>query len=182
MPESNDGFTVGPTGMMEQVVDTGMTPEQQAEQDILAARVREAELAAAEVEKNIEQEHAQHMKRIQKEQKRLEDGTKGLAIGRIVEYRSRTGNYSVAAIVNCTVDSIYQPGVESGNVPALTSPDRIHITVFTPGKPGMRGDADNFVVASEEEVSENVAGCYQEWNIPYDPDGGPGTWRWPARV
>jgi hypothetical protein len=116
------------------------------------------------------------------EQERMAKATEGLAIGRIVHYRSRTGNYSVPAVINATIDTIYQPGVEEGHVPAITSKDRVHLTVFTPGRPGLRVEADNFVVAPEEEVSENVAGTYQEWNIPFDDDGGPGTWRWPARV
>jgi len=103
-------------------------------------------------------------------------------IGRMVVYRSRTGNYSIPAVVNCTIGSIYQPGVEAGNVPAITSADRVHLTVFTPGLPGMRVEADDFVVTSDQPISENVAGCYQEWNIPFDPEGAPGTWKWPERV
>lgn len=150
------------------------------------ARIREETMRAAdEIAKNEEAfrlaKETGMSEFERKEKERLEKmGT--VSICRMVEYRSRTGNYSVPAVVNCTVASVYQPGVESGNVPALTSADRVHLTVFTPGKPGLRGEADNFVVTSDEEVSENVAGCYQEWNIPFDPDGGPGTWRWPARV
>lgn len=114
-----------------------------------------------------------------------------ITICRMVEYRSRTGNYTVPAVVNCTSDSIYQPGVEHGFVPPLSALDNVHLTVFTPGKPGMRtsaadgtvtAGAENFVAPSPFPISENVSGCYQEWDIPYDPDGGPGTWRWPARV
>lgn len=116
-----------------------------------------------------------------------------ISIGRTVIYRSRTGNYSVPAIVNCTVDSIYQPGVEHGFVPALSKVDNVHLTVLTPGKPGLRklveevdGElppgVEKFVNPSPHPVSENVAGCYQEWDIPYDPDGGPGTWKWPDLV
>lgn len=110
-----------------------------------------------------------------------------VSIGRIVVYRSRTGNYSVPAIINCTTTSIYQPGVEAGFVPSISALDNVHLTVLTPGTPGMRSAAgfdsgDPFLVKSPYPVSENVSGCYQEWDIPYDPDGGPGTWKWPERV
>jgi hypothetical protein len=104
----------------------------------------------------------------------------GLAIGRIVVYRSRTGDYDVPAIINCTTDSINEQGVEAGHVPPLSSERHVHLTVFTPGRPGMRRDADNFLVESEHGRSENVAGCYQEWDIA--EGDGPGCWRWPQRV
>lgn len=112
-------------------------------------------------------------------------------ICRMVEYRSRTGNYSVPAVINCCVDSIYQPGVEHGFVPPLSGNDHVHLTVFSPGRPGMRMDtgndnpqdfAENFVVKSKYPVSENVSGCYQEWDIPFDMGRSPGTWCWPERV
>lgn len=114
-----------------------------------------------------------------------------VTIGRIVSYRSRTGNYTVPAIVTCTTDSIYQPGVEAGFVPPLTSPAHVHLTVFTPGTPGLRtltnedtpvAGAENFVVKSQYPISENVSGCYQEWDIPYDALCSPGTWCWPTRM
>lgn len=119
-------------------------------------------------------------------------------LGRIVIYRSRTGAYSVPAIINCTTDSLNPVGVEKGHIPDLESEEHVHLTVFTPGKPGLRVGADDFKVQSKEPVSENVAGCYQEWNIPHDendptpppaaveqeapPEQAPGTWRWPERV
>lgn len=107
-------------------------------------------------------------------------------IGRIVIYRSRTGSYSVPAIINATVDTLNPDGVAAGHVPPLEHPTDVHLTVFTPGKPGMRGGAGDFLVESEHGRSENVAGCYQEWSIPFDasdePEQAPGTWRWPQRV
>jgi hypothetical protein len=108
-------------------------------------------------------------------------------IGRIVIYRSRTGDYSVPAIVNCTVDTLNAKGVELGHLPPLTAGDfPVHLTVFTPGKPGMRRGADDFKVESPHGRGENVAGCYQEWDIPFDSsdefEQAPGTWRWPARA
>lgn len=114
-----------------------------------------------------------------------------VSLGRIVEYRSRTGNYSVPAVINCTTNSIYQPGVEAGFVPPISQIDNVHLTVFSPGRPGLRtsagedapvAGAENFVNPSPYPISENVSGCYQEWDIPYDINGGAGTWRWPERV
>lgn len=103
-------------------------------------------------------------------------------IGQVVIYRSRTGDYDVPAIVNCTVDTINNKGVELGHVPGLSEPNNVHLTVFTPGKPGMRRTAPDFVVTSKHGVSENVAGCYQEWDIPLcaaveDSTAMAGTWR-----
>jgi hypothetical protein len=106
-------------------------------------------------------------------------------LGRIVIYRSRTGDYDVPAIVTATQDSLNPKGVELGHVPALSSDAHVHLTVLTPGKPGKRRDADDFLVESPHGRSENVAGCYQEWDIEPLHDGEeprPGTWRWPERV
>lgn len=111
-------------------------------------------------------------------------------IGRIVWYRSRTGNYTVPAMITCTVETLAPIGLKlweeskgQAGVPPLTGPDRVHLAVFTPGIPGMRADAQDFVVESEFPRSENVAGTYQEWDIPLDESGdhAPGTWRWPER-
>lgn len=105
-------------------------------------------------------------------------------LGRIVIFRSRTGNYDVPAIVTATVDTLNPAGVAAGHVPDLSSPTHVHLTVFTPGKPGMRGGAGDFLVESEHGRSENVAGCYQEWDVPADAtrdaEVPPGTWRWPV--
>lgn len=119
----------------------------------------------------------------------------GPSVGRIVLYRSRTGSYTVPAIITATSSSLNQAGVDAGHVPALSDEDNVHLTVFTPGEPGMRGDAGDFRCESEHVRSENVAGCYQEWDIPpadvlaneqnADPDNegfAPGTWAWPQRV
>lgn len=117
------------------------------------------------------------------------------SVGRVVLYRSRTGSYTVPAIITATRDSLNPAGVEAGHVPALTGEDHVHLTVLTPGKPGMRGGAGDFEVESAHGRSENVAGTYQEWDIA--PAGGvanargaapdvedfpPGTWAWPQRA
>lgn len=100
-------------------------------------------------------------------------------IGRIVIYRSRTGDYDVPAIITATQDTLNPRGVTLGHVPDLSGSLCVHLTVFTPGKPGMRRGADDFLVESEHGRSENVAGCYQEWDIPMSDNPQPGTWRWP---
>lgn len=107
-------------------------------------------------------------------------------IGDVVVYRSRTGDYDVPAIVTATQDTLNAKGVEAGYVPALSSDVHVHLTVFSPGRGGLRQEADNFLVRSEHPVSENVSGCYQEWDIPpadlaaiatEDAEPAPGTWR-----
>jgi hypothetical protein len=103
-------------------------------------------------------------------------------IGRIVIYRSRTGDYDVPAVVTATAETLNQEGVELGHVPALTSIQNVHLTVLTPGKPGMRRGAKDFKTESAHGRSENVAGTYQEWDIAPAADYSapePGTWRWP---
>lgn len=103
-------------------------------------------------------------------------------IGRIVIYRSRTGDYDVPAIVTATTDTLNPKGVELGHIPALASENHVHLTCFTAGKPGMRRGAEDFLVESEHPRSENQGGTYAEWCIPFDPNRGPGSWRWPERV
>ncbi len=103
-------------------------------------------------------------------------------IGDVVIYRSRTGDYDVPAVVTATVATLNLKGVELGHVPALAHELNVHLTVLTPGRPGMRRGAYDFVVESQHGRSENVAGTYQEWDIAHH--GGmaenqpPGTWRW----
>lgn len=126
-------------------------------------------------------------------------------IGRIVIYRSRTGDYDVPAIVSATRETLLPEGVERGHVPPISAPDNVHLTVFTPGAAGKRREATDLVPSAAEELegferSENTSGCYQEWDVPYNgtdapraADAGlasqagaevvpaitPGSWRWP---
>lgn len=62
--------------------------------------------------------------------------------------------------MTATDGSLYHPGVRKGDVPPLTNELCVHLEVATPGEQGR----------------------YQEFDVPYDPDEGPGTWRWPPRV
>jgi hypothetical protein len=113
-------------------------------------------------------------------------------IGRIVIYRSRTGDYDVPAIVTATTATLNAKGVELGHVPPLSGEEHVHLTVLTPGKPGMRRGAEDFKVESPHGRGENVSGCYQEWDIApaaseyeqaaFAGEVAPGTWRWPERA
>lgn len=118
----------------------------------------------------------------------------GLKLGRIVWYRSRTGTYSMPAMVTATVDTLFQPNVEAGHIAGLSGPNCVHLTVFTPGTPGKRATAEDFVAVSEFPIAENVGGLYQEWDIPFwQPDSTAdltapdspqpaGTWTWPVKL
>jgi hypothetical protein len=110
----------------------------------------------------------------------------GLGIARAVIYRSKTGKYDLPAVVTATVATLDPEGVSLGHVPELTSPSRVHLTVFTCGKQGTSRDGNPV-------NNEAAGGSYQEFNIPQfvveeiGADEEPaeivaGTWRWPERV
>lgn len=110
-----------------------------------------------------------------------ESGVALPSIGRIVVYRSRTDKYDLPGVVNCTRDTLNPEGVEMGNLPDLSDDLHVHLTVFSPGSSGLRAQAADFVAESPHGRHENHGGTYTEWNVGYDPQGAPGTWRWPER-
>jgi hypothetical protein len=84
-------------------------------------------------------------------------------ICRMVQYRGKEGLQALrAAVIAATVDTLDPRGVEAGDVPALDSPNHVHLVVFTPGE----------------------SGHFTEYNVPLDEPGmcRPGTWQWPTRV
>ena len=81
--------------------------------------------------------------------------TQAPTIGRHVIFRSRTGDFDIPAIVTATEDSVDPEGVDKGNVPQLSGNRCVHLTVFTPQKPGT-GTADDDV--NPHGASENVTG------------------------
>lgn len=99
--------------------------------------------------------------------------------GRIVWYTSRTGNYWLPAIVCVTRHNLFPGGVEAGHIPDLSSAMHCHLIVNSPGPGGMRAEATDFVAENPHGRQENEGGTYAEHDIAYDPDGAPGTWRWP---
>lgn len=100
-------------------------------------------------------------------------------IGRIVIYRSKSGDYLMPALVAATADTLHRGNVEAGRIPDLSSDTHVHLTVFTAGTPGERnpGTDPGLGVANPP-----AGGTFQEWDIPYAEDGSPGTWSWPERV
>lgn len=105
------------------------------------------------------------------------------SLGRIVHYVSRTGNYTCAAVVTATLADLYQPNVAAGYIAGLSSDQHVHLSVLTPGKPGKRATAADFIGERKDApISENNGGIYQEWDVPLDESGAPGTWHWPPRV
>ena len=120
-------------------------------------------------------------------------------LGRIVLFRSRTGQYTVPAMVNCTTRSINPDGVAAGRIPLLHDDFSVHLAVLTPGIPpagvGSRANATDFVAPSRAEVvaghtdagefittgaavGENLGGTYQEWDVPYWEPVGADAARW----
>ncbi|MFC6080948.1 hypothetical protein [Sphaerisporangium aureirubrum] len=80
--------------------------------------------------------------------------------GSIVRYRGKQGLHAVrAAIVTADVQTLDPRGVEAGHVPALDSPEHVHLWVYTP--------------------SEAIGGGFAEFNV--GPGDEPGTWHWPSQ-
>lgn len=105
-------------------------------------------------------------------------------IGRIVVYRSKTGNYVVPGLVSATVDTLYRPAVDEGHISDLSSDTHVHLVVFTPGFAGHRNSSTSIEQAEElTRLSSPAGGTYQEFDVPYDETGQtPGSWSWPVRA
>lgn len=122
------------------------------------------------------------------------------SIGRIVWYRSRTGKYSLPAMITATQETLDPDGVKlysdthgKMGVPALSSPDHVHLLVLTPG-------VESDQALPDVSKSRNRGGTYQEWNVELWEPSGPsmeelskpqagsrppeeqpgGTWIWPV--
>lgn len=96
-------------------------------------------------------------------------------IGRIVMYRSKTANYVLPAMVTATMETLWPEGVETGQVPALSSPLHVHLQVFTPGiaESYPEHDVPFFELAPVSARSSPAEGEYEML---------PGSWAWPPRV
>jgi hypothetical protein len=105
-------------------------------------------------------------------------------LGQFVNYRSRTGRFTVPAVVSAISSSLDPQGVQlwrdsggQAGVPPLSSSTNVHLVVFTPEIPRMGTSTADFVGArANAPVGGNVSGCFQEWDVPYDSAGSAGTW------
>lgn len=119
-------------------------------------------------------------------------------LGAVVWFRSRTGRWTAPAVVTAVLDSLYQPNVEAGHLPPLTSDRHVHLTVLTPGRPGHVSDETREThpeLADPDRPNRPAGGTFQEWDIPQwscegagivpDEEGflwddqEDGTWMWP---
>ena len=113
-------------------------------------------------------------------------------IGRIVWYRTDGRNglvYDLPAVITVTKDT--HPGdYPDGRKNPLPIPDEgcVHLTVFTPGGFGTTTDKSHPAqrTTSAEFVGATTmfpgSGTYVEWNVPFDPEASPRSWRWPELV
>jgi hypothetical protein len=90
------------------------------------------------------------------------------SIGRIVIYRSRTGRYSLPAIITATSDTINQAGVDAGHIPPITLSGNVHLHVFTPGS--QQGYQEHDV--PQAAIADTAPG--------EDSEQPPGSWAWPV--
>lgn len=121
--------------------------------------------------------------------------------GRIVWYQTdgRNGlDYHLPAMVTVTQGS--HPGNYPDGTPnsleVPTSPTHVHLTVFTPGGFGStyvdeEGWETEYIHGTDKDELENLgkpakftpgSGTYVEHDVPFDPEGGRRTWRWPERA
>ena len=109
----------------------------------------------------------------------------GLAMGRMVHYRSRSGSYSMPAVIAATRSDLNRDNVEAGYIPDIDDDESVHLVVFTAGTPGQRNPA------TDAEIGKGAvagSGTLQEWNVPYWAEEFPGqeqpagTWTWPPRA
>lgn len=129
------------------------------------------------------------------------EGTPKPTVGRTVWYQTdgRNGlDYYLPATVTVTRDS--HPGDYPDGTPnslaVPSSATHVHLTVLTPGGFGSTyraqdGTETEYSSGVDKDELENLgkpagfvpgSGTYTEHDVPYDPDGGRRSWRWPERV
>lgn len=110
-----------------------------------------------------------------------------ITIGRAVWYRSKSGDYTMPAVVAATTKTLHRGNVEAGYLPDLSSDSHVHLVVYTAGTPGQRNPATD---PSLGRANPPGGGTFQEWDIPFwDANTGSqakvlaeqpgGTWTWP---
>jgi hypothetical protein len=111
-------------------------------------------------------------------------------IGRIVIYKSKTGDYVMPAIIAATTATLHRPNVEAGHIPDLDSDTHVHLIVFTTGIPGevsTNTAEQRPELVMPDRVNRPFGGTFQEWNIPQSQaaenvEHDAGSWFWPPRV
>lgn len=111
-------------------------------------------------------------------------------IGRVVLYATDQRNglvYDLPAIITVTRDSHPgdYPDGSPNPLPVPESDTHVHLTVLTPG--GFGTKVGTGLPQSDAEFVGAPAitpgsGSYVEWNVGFDPDGSPRSWRWPTIV
>ena len=113
-------------------------------------------------------------------------------IGRIVWYRTDGRNglvYDLPAVITVTKDT--HPGdYPDGARNPLPVPEEgyVHLTVFTPGGFGTYTDKTPLASRPGDDDFPDAttltpgSGTYVEWNVPFDPEASPRSWRWPELV
>ena len=125
------------------------------------------------------------------------EGAPKPTVGREVWYQTdgRNGlDYYLPATVTVTKDSHpgdYPDGTPN-SLPVPSSDLHVHLTVKTPGGFGSTYvDHDGTESEYEQETMPNLgkpasftpgSGTYVEHDVPFDPNGGRRTWRWPDRA
>lgn len=104
--------------------------------------------------------------------------------GRIVWYQTdgRNGlDYYLPAMVTVTRDSHPgdYPDGKPNSLPVPSSDLHVHLTVTTPG--GFGSDYMTEEGGRRPERFVPGSGTYVEHDVPFDPDGGRRTWRWPEK-
>jgi hypothetical protein len=99
-------------------------------------------------------------------------------IGRIVIYRSKTGDYDLPAIITGTRDSMSAAGMARAGDDAeklvLSTPTHVHLEVLTPGAQGRY---------QEHNVPMCPLTVAQQTGVAHEaPKPEPRSWRWPERV
>lgn len=116
------------------------------------------------------------------------------SMGRIVWYRSRTGDYACAALITATKDGpVCQRNIDEGYMVGFTSATHVHLDVRSPGIPGKQRTSD-FTEGFKDQTGIKMpasSGGYAEFDVPFWHPGKdkwefdeqpPRTWTWPPRI
>ena len=94
-------------------------------------------------------------------------------IGRIVHYRSQTGDYTLPATITATIDSLEPAGLKRMPELALSGPWHVHLIAFSPGP------ATTIRELNVPLWVPGPAGAFDGEATQTLPGQVPGTWAWP---